>query len=123
VKLSFEGKGLKRSKAGAEVKVNIKINHKEETVMVMDKHSILILGKDGCKACEEAKDYLYQRFSDEAIVVYSKFKDLPVETRRSVTKQLKETAKESNKNVDITYPIIFIDGYVMFGFSRKFFEQ
>lgn len=91
--------------------------------LVVEKYAempgVVIFSKKGCKACEKAKEF-FGEFLDRAIVVYISVDMLPKEHRRKIAKLIRDKAKELN--TDVTYPIILVDGRMMFGFYPEVFK-
>lgn len=80
---------------------------------MLSKDLILIIGKKNCKACEEARDFLIENRQNK-LVIYTGFSNLPLPTRQKVVAELK---KELREDQVIAFPIIFVNGKVLFGFS------
>lgn len=77
--------------------------------------TVVIFGKENCKACESAKQY----FDSKHIpYIYTLFKNIDSKSKKIVVRKLKEKNTEG-----LSYPIIYINGVYLFGFNPKFLND
>lgn len=78
---------------------------------------IFIYGKKDCTACKTALEYFKDKFKDVVIYYTDNMSTLPKEIKRKNAQLLRSTDE------DLSYPMIFADGKLYFGFDPSVWED